>query len=338
MPARGTMRTLRTMAAGSSRRARTAPSRRRRSSERCSKGSESRTSGCMPTLPRTGGTSSAGGAASAPDVSRGIPHVSLWTTGGKLRLAQGTVCGQGRSEETIAEFVERRLGREFLDYAINPVRRGGVRRQSRTAQRPRGVPEAVCARGEVWRPDQGNDPGGARAEKARGKGQGSREDVLVPQRDADVSPAARAVRSATGSGSNAGSRRFARLPDGRTSRCGAMTGREPGREVTADAVVVAVPAHVRRRRVAYVRCPARCSRCSLRHDLLSAGGGGLPRIRSCRNDQAPGRLRVPDPGDGEAQNPRDDLVVLALPGARARRARGADNVRRRIAPAGARRT
>jgi protoporphyrinogen/coproporphyrinogen III oxidase len=45
---------------------------------------------------------------------------SLWTVGGKLRLLKEPFIGKADKEETIAEFVERRLGREFLDYAINP--------------------------------------------------------------------------------------------------------------------------------------------------------------------------------------------------------------------------
>jgi oxygen-dependent protoporphyrinogen oxidase len=44
----------------------------------------------------------------------------LWTVGGKLRLLREPFIGRGRREESIAEFVTRRLGREFLDYAINP--------------------------------------------------------------------------------------------------------------------------------------------------------------------------------------------------------------------------
>lgn len=44
----------------------------------------------------------------------------LWTPGGKLRLLKEPFIGRAEKEETIAEFVERRLGREFLDYAINP--------------------------------------------------------------------------------------------------------------------------------------------------------------------------------------------------------------------------
>lgn len=45
---------------------------------------------------------------------------SLWTAGGKLRLLKEPFVGRATMEESIAEFVQRRLGKEFLDYAINP--------------------------------------------------------------------------------------------------------------------------------------------------------------------------------------------------------------------------
>lgn len=44
----------------------------------------------------------------------------LWSLAGKLRLLKEPFVGSAKSEETIAEFVRRRLGQEFLDYAINP--------------------------------------------------------------------------------------------------------------------------------------------------------------------------------------------------------------------------
>lgn len=44
----------------------------------------------------------------------------LWTLQGKLRLLKEPFIGRARKEESVAGFVERRLGREFLDYAINP--------------------------------------------------------------------------------------------------------------------------------------------------------------------------------------------------------------------------
>ena len=45
---------------------------------------------------------------------------SLWTVPGKVRLLKEPFVGRAAKEESIAEFVDRRLGREFLDYAINP--------------------------------------------------------------------------------------------------------------------------------------------------------------------------------------------------------------------------
>jgi oxygen-dependent protoporphyrinogen oxidase len=44
----------------------------------------------------------------------------LWSLPGKLRLLKEPFVGRADAEETIAQFVERRLGKEFLDYAINP--------------------------------------------------------------------------------------------------------------------------------------------------------------------------------------------------------------------------
>lgn len=44
----------------------------------------------------------------------------LWSLPGKLRLLKEPFVGRALKEESIAEFVVRRLGREFLDYAINP--------------------------------------------------------------------------------------------------------------------------------------------------------------------------------------------------------------------------
>lgn len=44
----------------------------------------------------------------------------LWSPAAKLRLLKEPFVGRARKNETISEFVERRLGKEFLDYAINP--------------------------------------------------------------------------------------------------------------------------------------------------------------------------------------------------------------------------
>ncbi len=47
-------------------------------------------------------------------------RTKLFSPQAKLRLMKEPFIDRGTKEETIAEFVERRLGREFLDYAINP--------------------------------------------------------------------------------------------------------------------------------------------------------------------------------------------------------------------------
>jgi len=44
----------------------------------------------------------------------------LWTTGAKLRVLKEPFIGKAEKEESVAEFVIRRLGRELLDYAVNP--------------------------------------------------------------------------------------------------------------------------------------------------------------------------------------------------------------------------
>jgi oxygen-dependent protoporphyrinogen oxidase len=44
----------------------------------------------------------------------------LFSTRAKLRLLAEPFIGRARDEETVAEFVTRRLGREFLDYAVAP--------------------------------------------------------------------------------------------------------------------------------------------------------------------------------------------------------------------------
>ncbi len=44
----------------------------------------------------------------------------LWSASGKFRIFGEPFIGKARKEESIAEFVSRRLGNELLDYAINP--------------------------------------------------------------------------------------------------------------------------------------------------------------------------------------------------------------------------
>ena len=45
---------------------------------------------------------------------------SLFSISGKLRILKEPFVGRAKDEESIAQFVSRRVGREFLDYAIDP--------------------------------------------------------------------------------------------------------------------------------------------------------------------------------------------------------------------------
>jgi len=55
-----------------------------------------------------------------PMSPRAFLSTKLWTPGAKLRLLKEPLVGRSGNEESIAEFVRRRLGDEFLNYAINP--------------------------------------------------------------------------------------------------------------------------------------------------------------------------------------------------------------------------
>jgi oxygen-dependent protoporphyrinogen oxidase len=55
-----------------------------------------------------------------PGSPPGFLTTGLFSWRAKLRLLREPFVGKGEGEETIARFVERRLGREFLDYAVEP--------------------------------------------------------------------------------------------------------------------------------------------------------------------------------------------------------------------------
>lgn len=58
---------------------------------------------------------------SLPTSGPGFFLGSTYSLAAKLRLLAEPFIGKAMKEESIAEFVERRLGREFLDYAIDPL-------------------------------------------------------------------------------------------------------------------------------------------------------------------------------------------------------------------------
>jgi oxygen-dependent protoporphyrinogen oxidase len=82
-----------------------------------------------------------------------------FTLGAKLRLLREPFIAPAPPdvEESIAAFVRRRLGTEFLDYAIDPFVSGVYLGFGRVSAPP-------CARAEIRQPDQGADQGRARAQ------------------------------------------------------------------------------------------------------------------------------------------------------------------------------
>lgn len=65
----------------------------------------------------------------------------LFSWPAKLRLLGEPFIGKSRDEETIAQFVERRLGREFLDYAVGPFISGVYAGDPRTLSVRAAVPK-----------------------------------------------------------------------------------------------------------------------------------------------------------------------------------------------------
>jgi oxygen-dependent protoporphyrinogen oxidase len=166
---------------------------------------------------------------------------SLWTFRGKARLLKEPFVGRAAREETIAEFVERRLGREFLDYAINPfvagVYAGSPEQLSVRAAFPRlyALEEKYggLIKGMIL---------GARERKKRAEKAKDRARMFSFRNGMETFPLAAARSLGDRLWLECGVDGIIRLPDGRFSVRGSRRGAPA--DVTADAVVVAVPAHV----------------------------------------------------------------------------------------------
>ncbi|MEW6510997.1 MAG: protoporphyrinogen oxidase [Bacteroidota bacterium] len=169
---------------------------------------------------------------------------SLWSVGGKLRLLKEPFVGRAREEETVAEFVERRLGREFLEYAINPfvagVYAGDPERLSVRAAFPKlyALEERYggLIRGMI---------GGARERKKRAEKAKDRARMFSFRRGMQTLPRALAGSLGDRLRLQTNVTSVDRMPEGRI-KVGFET-REGRGEVTADAVVIAVPAYVAER-------------------------------------------------------------------------------------------
>jgi len=160
----------------------------------------------------------------------------LFSWPAKLRLLAEPFIGRARDEETIARFVTRRLGREFLDYAIAPFVSGVYA----------GDPAALSVRAAVAKiyaleRDHGSLIRGAIALRKLGKGAGMPAGRLVSfDRGMAVLPAA--IADALPAGTVETRCRVDALTRDGDGWKVQYTGPEGTAEIAARHVVVAVPA------------------------------------------------------------------------------------------------
>lgn len=170
----------------------------------------------------------------------------LWSLTGKLRLLKEPFVGRSLKEETIAEFVQRRLGKEFLDYAINPfvagVYAGNPEQLSVQAAFPKLYALEKNYGGLIKGQILGARERKKRAEKAKDRsrlfsykaGMQALPDAIGKKLGSRVHVNTRVETIASISENGAGSKKSIHV-----------TGRENGKHIifTADAVILAVPSH-----------------------------------------------------------------------------------------------
>ncbi len=160
----------------------------------------------------------------------------LFSWPAKLRLLAEPFIGRARDEETVAQFVTRRLGREFLDYAVAPFISGVYA----------GDPAALSVRAAVARiyaleRDHGSLIRGAIALRKLGRGAGMPAGRLVSF-DEGMAVLPAAVAAALPAGAVETGRRVEALTrdgGGWRVRCGGPGG---ATEIAARHVVLAAPA------------------------------------------------------------------------------------------------
>jgi oxygen-dependent protoporphyrinogen oxidase len=170
----------------------------------------------------------------------------LWTLPAKLRLLKEPFVGRAGHEESVAEFVSRRLGREFLDYAINPFVAGVYA----------GNPEELSVRAafpKLYRLEEvhgGLIRGmimGARERKRRAETAKDRAKMFAFRDGMEVFPAAlcRALGDRVVLSARVDSVAPADAVRGEAPPAFRLRGHQGGREIhhTADVVVISTPAH-----------------------------------------------------------------------------------------------
>ena len=174
---------------------------------------------------------------------------SLWSRSGKLRLLKEPFVGRAKREETVAEFVERRLGREFLDYAINPfvagVYAGNPEQLSVRSAFPKLYALEEKYGGLVKGMIKGRQERRRRAEVAKDRakmfsfreGMQSFPDAISKRLGASVTLSAEVISIAGTSGSQ-GARH-----NGQSTHRVTYTSKGRLSEIVADAVVLSIPSY-----------------------------------------------------------------------------------------------
>ncbi len=168
-------------------------------------------------------------------------RTSLWSPGGKLRVFGEPFIGRADHEESVAEFVRRRLGREFLDYAINPFV-AGVYAGNPEALSVRAAFPKLYALEEKYGGLVRGMIGGARERRARAEKAKDRAKMFSFVGGMQTFP--RGVAASLGKRVHLGARVLAIRKEGR-SRGYRVTWTQGGRRLTAkaDAVILSVPAY-----------------------------------------------------------------------------------------------
>jgi oxygen-dependent protoporphyrinogen oxidase len=168
----------------------------------------------------------------------------LWSMGGKLRLLLEPFIGRAEKEESVAEFVERRLGREFLDYAINPFVAGVFAGDPKQLSVRSAFPKLYALEEKYGGLIKGMIKG-SKERKARGEVAKDRAEMFSFRSGMQAFPNALAAALGSSVKLNCEIENIARVPDSREPSY-AVAYRQGVEQQTIEArvVVFAVPAYV----------------------------------------------------------------------------------------------
>ncbi len=237
----------------------------------------------------------------------------LWTPGAKLRLLKEPFVGRGVGEESIADFVRRRLGDEFLDYAINPFVAGVYAGNPEQLSVRHAFPKLYALEEKYGGLIKGMIRGARerkkRAETAKdrakmfsfvrgmqtfpdaiGRSLGSRVRTSAPVTGISVDPGR--PSSGGGGGAAAGFDTTTAGRGGAKGRPGEFVLTTPSGDIRAASVVLATPALAA---AGLLESLDRDAARVISGHPVPAGGGGVPGVSDGPDRPCAGRLRVSHP-------------------------------------------